>query len=239
MLAALTTSDKIQLAIAVITGVAALTALAGLALSQANERRRSQPIVIAHEATERRFAREKNAMWVVEAYLTSEGGGPAFNVRFGVEFGGVRYPYRLSIDDPESGNVQRVVRSGDRRPSDGAWPILLTSLAIWGRAADSVAAGKPDSLDAGRVYWARYESTDGKTWETRNPGNRSAKLDIKRVRLPRFRDWRDTRHRQKAAEYDIEWERQALDELRQIRASAEAEASAEGIDDAGGATGGS
>lgn len=157
VLAALTTSDKIQLTIAVITGVAALTALAGLALSQSNERRRSQPIVIAHEAAERHFAREKNAMWVVEAYLTSEGGGPAFNVRFGVEFGGVRYPYRLSIDDPESGNIQRVLRPGDRRPSDGTWPVLLTSLAIRGRAADSVAAGKPGSLDADRVYWARYE----------------------------------------------------------------------------------
>jgi hypothetical protein len=187
--------------------------------------------VIAHEAAERHFARERNAMWVVEAYLTSEGGGPAFNVRFGVGFGGVRYPYRLSIDDPESGNVQRVLRPGDRRPSDGAWPVLLTSLAIWGRAADSIAAGKAGSLDADRVYWARYESADGKTWETRNPGNRSAKLNIKRVRLPRLRDWRDTRRRKKAAEYDIEWERQALEELRQIRAKAETGAATGRTDD--------
>jgi hypothetical protein len=169
--------------------------------------------------------------------LTSEGGGPAFNVRFGVKFGGVRHPYRLSTDDPESGNVQRVLRPGDRRPRDGAWPILLTSLAIWGRAADSVAAGKPGSLDADRVYWARYESADGKTWETRNPGNRSAKLNIKRVRFARLRDWRDTRQRTKAAEYDIEWERQALEELRQIGAKAEAEASTRGTDDASDATG--
>lgn len=173
-------------------------------------------------------------MWVVEACLTSEGGGPAFNVRFGVEFAGVRYPYRLSVDDPESGNVQRVLRPSDRRPGDGARPILLTSLAIWGRAADSVAAGKAGSLDADRVYWARYESSDGKTWETRNPGNRSAKLNIRRVRLPRLHDWRETRRRKTAAEYDIEWERQALEELRQIRAKAEAEASTGGTNDVAG-----
>lgn len=150
--ASLTTSDKIQLTIAAITGVAALAALAGLALSQANERRRSQPIVIAHEAVERHFARETNAMWSSRRTSRVRAAGPAFNVRFGVEFGGVRHPYRLSVDDPESGNVQRVLRPGDRRPSDSAWPILLTSLAIWGRAADSVAAGKAGSLDADCVY---------------------------------------------------------------------------------------
>lgn len=221
MLEGLSTSDQIQLAIAVITGVAVLLALAGLALTQSNERRRNQPIVIAHEAAGRRFAKERDAMWTVEAYLTSEGGGAAFNVRFGVEFDGVRYPHRLTIDDPDGGNVQRVLRPSERRPPTESWPILLTSLAIWGRAADSLANDRPGTLDANRAYWARYESSDGKTWETRNPGDRSAKLDIRRVRFPRAHEWLEQRSRDRARQRDVDWERQALEELRQIRAAAE------------------
>lgn len=213
MLGFLTTSDQIQLAIALIAGIAAITALVGLATSQANERRRGQPIVIAHEHVSRRFAGDHGGMWTVRAYLTSEGGGPAFNVRFGVDFGGVRYPYRLTIDDPDSGNVQRVIRPGVQRPEEGSLPILLTSLAIWGRAADSVAKEGAGQLDAGRMYWARYESADGKTWETRNPGDRSARLDIRRVRSRRWLEWRERRTRDKAGARDVEWERTALQEL--------------------------
>ena len=161
-------------------------------------------------------------MWTVEAYLTSEGGGPAFNVRFGVEFVGVRYPYRSRIEDPESGNIQRVIRPGERHPGAGAWPIALTSLAIWGRAAESIESGKRGTLDAARVYWARYENAEGKTWETRNPGDRSAKLDIRRIRFPRWRDRRDTQKRKRAGQYDVEWERKVLEELRQLRSDTEA-----------------
>ena len=223
MIAGLSTKEALDVSVAAGTGLAAVAALIGVWFSQANERRRSQPIVIAHETSSRRFARdsENGAAWVVEAYLTSEGDGPAFNVRYGVEFVGVRYPYRLSVEDPESGNVQRVLRAGERRPERGSWPVLLTSLAIWGRAADSIEAGRPDTLDAERVYWARYENSRRQTWETRNPGDRSARLDIRRVRFPKITEWREQRRRDDAGRADVEWERRALAELREIREKAE------------------
>jgi hypothetical protein len=207
---ALTTTEQIQLAIAGITALAALTALANVAVNVLNERRRGQPIVIAHEERERHFSSSALVpAWVVDSYITAEGGGPAFNVRFGVEFSGVRYPYRLSIDDPESGNVQRVLRSGERRPEKASWPILIDSVSMWGRAAES-----GGDLDAKRIYWARYENAQGNTWETRNPGDRSARLDIRRVRWVKRRERREQQRREKAGQHDEAWVGQALDELR-------------------------
>src|SRR4051812_40787643 len=110
---ALTTTDKIQLAIAGITGLATLIALANVVVTNLIERRRTQPIMIAHGAGDRRLAHGTDAAWLLESYITSEGAGPAFNVRYGVEIAGVRYPYRLNLDDPASGNVQRVLRPGE------------------------------------------------------------------------------------------------------------------------------
>lgn len=208
-------SDWIQIVIAFITGVATLAALANLLITRANERRRTQPIVIAHEAGSRRFARssEQGAAWVVDAYLTSEGGGPAFNVRFGVEFAGVRYPYRLDVKDPESGNLQRVVRTGERRPETGSWPILIPSLSIFGRALDTTKAGRPVTLDKERVYWARYENAEGQTWETRNPGDRSTPLDIRRIKDPKDHEKRELEALNAATARDPELERELLADL--------------------------
>jgi Xaa-Pro aminopeptidase len=208
----ITTDQWIQISIAGITALAALIALVNVAITIVNERRRSQPILVAHEARSRQFASSATtAAWVVDAYLSSEGGGPAFNVRFGVEFNGVRYPYRLRMEDPDSGNVQRVMKPGDRRPEADSWPVLIDSLSMWGRAADSKGSG---DLDANRMYWARYENAQGKTWETRNPGDRSARLDIRRVRWVRLHEWRERRTLKKAGQHDKEWLRKALAELR-------------------------
>jgi hypothetical protein len=218
---ALTAADKIQLAIAATTAVATLIALVNVAITVVNERRRGQPIVIAHAAGNRRFAPSSSpAAWVVDAYLTSEGAGPAFNVRFGVEFNGVRYPYRLTVEDPDEGNIQRVLRPGERRPESGSLPIVIDSLSMWGRAAESE---NPGDLDAKRVYWARYENAQGQTWETRNPGDRSTKLDIRRVRRPKRLERAEQRRREEAGTHDIEWLRKALDELRSQAASARAD----------------
>jgi hypothetical protein len=207
---ALTPTNKIQLVIARITAVATLIALASVLVARINERRRTQPIVIAHEASERQFAPSSSvSAWVVGAYLTSEGGGPAFNVRFGVEFAGVRYPYRLTADDPDAGYVQRVLRPGERRPDDASLLILIDSLTLWGRAAEA-----DGDLDAKRVYWARYENAQGQTWETRNPGDRSAKLDIRRIRSPKRHERREQRRRQEAGQHDAAWLQAALTELR-------------------------
>lgn len=206
------TDQWIQIAVATITALAALFALVNVVVTRSNERRRSQPIVIAHEARSRHFASShQEGMWVVDAYLTSEGGGPAFNVRFGVEFNGVRYPYRLTADDPDAGNIQRVLRSGERRPESGTWPILIDSLSLWGRASENE---QPGDLDTTRVYWARYENAEGQTWETRNPGDRSSRLDIRRIRRPARLERRERERRQEAGQHDADWARRALAELR-------------------------
>src|SRR3954471_14124547 len=103
MVAALTTDQWLQVVVVCITASAALFALLNVLVNARNERRRSQPIVVAHEARRRHFTdSHQEGFWAVDAYVTSEGSGPAFNVRFGVEFGGVRYPYRMTIKDPES-----------------------------------------------------------------------------------------------------------------------------------------
>ena len=210
MVIALSTSDKIQLAIAGVTALATMIALGNVVVTFLIERRRGQPIVIAHEAGARRFASEAEpTWWAVDAYLTSEGAGPAFNVRFGVEFAGVRYPYRFDNNDPESGNIQRVLRPGERRPEPGSWPILIDSLSMLGRVAEA-----EGSLDAKRVYWARYENAQGQTWETRNPGDRSAKLDIRRIRYPAAVEFEEQKRREEAGQHDVEWVREAFGALR-------------------------
>jgi len=48
-------------------------------------------------------------------YLTNDGGGNAFNVRFGIDFDGVRYAWK----DSDAGSYQRVVRAGARLPEGG------------------------------------------------------------------------------------------------------------------------
>jgi ABC-2 type transport system ATP-binding protein len=115
----LTTTEKIQLVIASITALAALIALANVLVQLRHERRRTQPIAVAHEAGSRRLAPTSSpAAWVVDAYLTSEGAGPAFNVRFGVEFVGVRYPYRLRLTSSDRYREETVVPgAGDEFPA--------------------------------------------------------------------------------------------------------------------------
>jgi hypothetical protein len=69
---ALTTDQKIQIAIATITALAALFALANVLVTMVNERRRSQPIIVAHEERPRHFAPSSTAgVWAVDAYLSS------------------------------------------------------------------------------------------------------------------------------------------------------------------------
>jgi hypothetical protein len=193
----------------IIAGLALVVAALSAWISLVNERKRTQPIVVAHEDHPRRFSPDpQTSAWVVDSHLTNEGGGPSFNVRFGVEFHGVRYPYRLRDTDPESGNVQRVIRPGERRPQpDGSWPILVDSGALW----TSAEKGDPDP---GRVYWSRYENAQGKVWETRNPGDRSARLDIRRVWLPLLAEGWEGWKRKRARKHGAEWEARALEELR-------------------------
>jgi len=172
----------------VVASAAAFAALAGLwqvFVSISNERKRNQPVVIAHESGGRQFGDRNNANTVLPTYLTNEGGGPAFNVRFGAEFGGVRYPWRYS-DADDDGTYQRVIRSGARMP-EGAETFRVE--IPW----ESFRAGS--NSDQSRVYWCRYENAYGKTWETRNPVDRSSGLDIRRVRFLRWQLRREAKRR--------------------------------------------
>lgn len=202
----LSTDIQIQVVVAVIAGVALIVSVSSAWIAVVNERKRTQPILIAHEHERRHFSQNVLVQaWVVDSYLTNEGGGPAFNVAFGVEFSGVRFPYKLTAKDPDAGNVQRVVRPSERRPAEGSWPILVDSTTLLSGEADP---------DPGRIYWARYENAQGRVWESRNPPDRSAKLDIRRVRFLRWVEWHEQRKRLKAGKRGAEAEERALAELQ-------------------------
>lgn len=182
----------IAIAAGVIAAVAAATFAAWQVLvSILNERKRTQPVVIAHDAGGRQFGDRGNPNTVLPTYLTNEGGGNAFNVRFGVDFDGVRYAWKFSSGDSDNGSYQRVVRVGTRLP-DG---VASFNIEIpW----EKFAIGR--DTDERRVYWCRYENAYGKTWETRNPVDRSSGLDIRRIRLLRWRLRREERRRRETAE---------------------------------------
>ena len=78
------------IAVAVAAFLAVVVNLANVLLTQANERRRSQPIVVTHEEQSRMFAGE--GIWNVKVRVTNEGPTPAFNVRYGVSYFAARSP---------------------------------------------------------------------------------------------------------------------------------------------------
>ncbi len=72
----------IAIAAGAIAAVAAATFAAWQVLiSILNERKRTQPVVIAHDAGGRQFGDRGNPNAILPTYLTNEGGGNAFNVR--------------------------------------------------------------------------------------------------------------------------------------------------------------
>jgi hypothetical protein len=219
-LATLKAAEWIGIAAAGVALLGVVVATVSVALGAINERRRTQPIVIAHESYSRRFAEGTPNYFAVGAHITSEGVGAAFNVRFGVEFGDnrwmgipvgvpVRYPYRQSVTDPDSGNVERVMQARDRRPTQDGLQILIPQESL---------VGTPDSpdRDESRIYWARYENARGQTWERRNPWQRSARLHIRRVRVVRLREWAEHRRRVEAKATGLAWEAAALELLRRV-----------------------
>jgi hypothetical protein len=179
------------------------------------DRRRDKPIIVAHEERGRHFSNGiLQTDWVVEAYLTGEGKQDAFNVRFGVQMHGVRFAFRMRPEDPGTGNRQRVIKPGERRPGKGAWQVVIPQTSIW--------SGKGDP-DPGRFYWCRYQDADGRTWETLNPGDRSRNMRMaRRVHFvgarQRLEEWR----RRRAQKRGEKWMRDALAEL--VEAAEEAKA---------------
>ena len=64
-----------------------------------------------------------------------------------------------------------------------------------------------------RVYWCRFENQRGQTWETRNPADRSAKLEIHRIRRVTQVEQREKTER--ASVRSAEWEEEAFRRLMQ------------------------
>jgi hypothetical protein len=170
-----------------------------------NERKRTQPIVIAHQHGQRRFV-ERSRRQAVDVYMSNEGAGPAFNVRFGVEFHGVRIPYKHDQGDDPAGTVYRFVRAQQRLPDHASWPLEFEQLFL---------LSEIETPENECLFWARYENAQGKAWETRNPADRSSNLVIKRVRLRRWREWREGRARQRARDRAAENERAIVQGLQQ------------------------
>src|SRR5207249_4977588 len=118
-----------------VVGVVLTTVNAWLAI--ANERKRTQPIVMAHQMGPRRLG-GRAGHFAVDTFLTNEGSGAAFNVRFGVEFHGVRLPYKYAPEDHHAGSVYRVVGAGERLPKNPAqsWPLQVDASMLVGKRGD-------------------------------------------------------------------------------------------------------
>ena len=194
--------EAITLAAVVVTGLGILLREAHAA---AIERKRTQPIVIVHERGSGPTFSERVGWWGVGAAVTNAGVGPAFNMRFGIELHGVRFPHRRREDDPEGGTWHRVIRPRPSEKSESA-TIRLPSLEAPGTSRLGHRYAHPD-----RLFWCRYQNAYGTTWETRTPAGGSAPLDIRRVRFVRLREWSEARAR--AISEGIALDRQYVEDI--------------------------
>jgi len=146
--AGLNTTQTISVAVGGVVAPGVIVAIFNVWSTYLHERRHTQPVVIAHERHGRQFSDNPSCL-AVGGYITHDGSGPAFNVRFGVEFGGVRYPQKQFPHDPDSRNVERVLPVNQRRPGQNAspdsWPILIPQQSLLGTTGS-------DELDDSRVY---------------------------------------------------------------------------------------
>jgi hypothetical protein len=179
--------ETAQIAGAAFVGIGVVIALFQVLATQKNERKRSQPIVIAHEDRPRHFDSLVPA-WKVQAHATNEGEGAAFNVRWGVAYYGVRHAFRLHDKDPYPGNRQRVIHPRESFPPKGSAEVVISSVEM-------IAGEAVPEEDA--FYWARYENAQGQTWETINRPERTADLKIKRIRFALIRERLETRKRRR------------------------------------------
>jgi hypothetical protein len=169
-------------------------------LNARNERRRSQPVVIAHEHRSALPDKDRPAEWVAEAWISNAGGGAAYNVRFGIEMNGYRLPFRADGTDGPAAR-QRVVASNERLPEtvpSGAFTVFPIRIAT----TDIYALGK--GADDARRWWCRYENAYGQTWETMNPHEAWGDMDIRRVRRPKRAEKREEKRRKQLRQT---WER--------------------------------
>jgi hypothetical protein len=159
--------------LAAVPVIGALAALLNVAVATRNERRRTQPIVIAR----RDASSEEGPGHPIR--LVNEGEGPAFNVRFGMTHSGARLPFRAERTWGIPNRI-RIVRARECAPehSRDAFRLLID--------VEQFRAVRWSDLSRKNYYWCRYENVQGKTWETRNPFHFGADLEVRRVRFIRL-----------------------------------------------------
>ena len=186
------------IALAAATAALALIALGQLVASARTEARRALPIAIAHQV-------EPRAEYdTFRVFLTNEGVGAAFNVRFGVKLDDLEYVAG------EGRGHRALVPAGGRLPVEPADTLAVkVSLAPY-----ALQSGGPD-VDKRAVFFARYEDARGKTWETRNPADPTADFKIGRApRRLRHYEKAQAKKREKADTTANEW---IASDLREIR----------------------
>lgn len=182
---------------------AVIIGVSGVAIAIGREvyaRRRERPRVIANEVRNRHLVDDVRGGWAVEANLENIGSEDAFNLRFGVELNGVRFPWRASPDD----------EIGSRINALAAREKTTNMLVRLPETFNFSGGGDPGP---GRRYWCRYESTNGSTWETSNPWERQGRNTIRRVRFPRRREADEKAAREKNAREGQTGLEKARDEL--------------------------
>jgi hypothetical protein len=155
--------DKATIALVVVTGALAVIAVLQLFAFRNSEKRRTQPVAISH-----RFKpRDEYDKFAV--FLTNEGTGTAFNVRFGVRLDGTEYAVG-------GGRGHRyVLGPGARIPTD---PSKYLTVEI-SYAPYALAKGGRD-VDSRAIFWARYENAFGVVYETKNPVEPLADFEVRR-----------------------------------------------------------
>lgn len=186
------------LGLAIATAFLAVFALWQLVVSVRTEARRALPIAIVHQEGGR------IEYDTFQVYLTNEGVGAAFNVRFGVSLDGLEYVAG------EGRGHRALVPAGGRVPEAPPATIAVkASLAPY-----ALQKGGPD-VDRRALFFARYEDARGKTRETRNPADPTA--DFRIGRPPRFLKRHERRQAEKRAKADMSVNERLIAESGQLQ----------------------
>jgi hypothetical protein len=108
-------------------------------------------------------------------YLTNDGTGRAFNVRYGVRLDGVEYPAGGGRGNRHNVNVGESIA-----------PVMI-DVRPYGPTRNETRARA--------VFYARFQDVTGAVWETHNPADLQADTTIRRVRFPRMTEWKQRRRR--------------------------------------------
>jgi hypothetical protein len=175
MLVAELTGEEAVLGLVLASGsVLAAGGLLARAAYHRIEERRMHPVAVLN----RELARDEAYRFGVS--ITNSGQGSAFNVRVGVKLDGIEYPL-----GPGEGN-RYTVGPGERVPPEG---IIWLKVPPWPYTLER---GGPN-VDSRAIFYTRYENAFGETWETFNPVDPEASLQVRRSHSTWWRhiaEWR-------------------------------------------------